>query len=551
MSKRWKIAGTLVTGTFAVLTIGCSKHEPMEKTQSPPVVAVAQGKLSGLVNDQRASVFLSIPFAKPPLGDLRWKPPVDPASWDGVRDATKISPACMQEDWGWNSADAKAGSEDCLYLNIVTPSLTPDHPLPVVFWIHGGANYNGSGRRVEGQTLTDHGVVLVAVNYRLGVFGFLAHPELTAESSHHSSGNYALMDQMQALKWVKQNISAFGGDPGNITIGGQSAGAMDVGALLVSPVAKGMFQRAVSESGGPIGPSPLLPTLKEAEATGVLFGEAAGAPKGKGQLAALRALTAQQVLDAGLKYTAPDKEGVPTHPGPSTDVDGWVITEQPAASVRKGNVNKVPLLIGSNIQEFSFSRSSVIKTGDAADPVDQVVARIKQVFGSEAPEALKVYGLSGKNEPSADPALGTVGTQLMTDSYFRCPAIMTSEWLSSKGDTVYLYQFEHPLPGTGSPSTRHSGELPYVFGWAQKAGKGLLGATYGEADAKLSHQMQLYWTNFAKLGDPNGDALPTWPKADKVPPSLMRFTSEGAAGGSTAGRTICTVLAKHVAAIAP
>lgn len=359
------------------------------------------------------------------------------------------------------------------------------------------------------------------------------------------------MDLIQALTWVKQNISVFGGDPQNITIAGQSAGAMNVGVLLVSPAAKGLFQHAVSESGGPVGADPVLPTLEQSEAIGVSFAEAAGAPKGTGQIAALRAMSAQQILDAGRRYMAPDPEGVPTHTGPSINIDGIVITEQPAASVRKGNVNKVPLLIGSNIQEFSFNRSSVIKPGDTAEPADQLVARIKAVFGSDAGAALKAYGINGTTVPAADPALGTVGTQLMTDSYFRCPSIMTSEWLSSKGGTVYLYRFEHPLPGTGAPSTRHSGELPYVFGWAQKAGKGAMGATYGDADAKLSQQIQLYWTNFAKTGDPNGDSLPQWSKADAMPPAMMRFTSQGAQAGSTADRAVCAALAKHIASETP
>jgi para-nitrobenzyl esterase len=176
---------------------------------------------------------------------------------------------------------------------------------------------------------------------------------------------------------------------------------------------------------------------------------------------------------------------------------------------------------------------------------------IRQVFGNESTAALNAYGIDGNHVPASDPALGTVGTQLMTDTYFRCPAIMTSEWLTSKGGTVFLYQFEHPLPGTGSTSTRHSGELPYVFGWARKSGKGFMGATFSDADARLSEQMQLYWTNFAKTGNPNGDGLPVWPKTDRVPPAIMRFTSQGSRPGPAPNRAACKVLAKHIASQTP
>lgn len=517
------------------------------ETTEAPTVSVAQGKLRGSSQADGSLIFLNIPYAEPPVGSLRWKPPQEPKKWDDVRDATKPSAACMQIDWGWNAIDAKSGSEDCLYLNVVTPSLHPDHPMPVIFWIHGGANYNGSGRYVQGETITNRGVVLVSINYRLGILGFLAHPELTAESPHHSSGNYALLDQVQALRWVQRNIAAFGGDPRNVTIAGQSAGAMDVGMLLVSPLGKGLFNRAIDESGGPITPNPELPTLHEAEEVGVAFGAAAGAPPGAGQLAALRALSAEQVLQAGYKYTAPDREGVPTHPGPSTTVDGWVLPRQPAAMVQDGAINPVPLLIGSNIQEFSFSRSSVIQPGEASEPADQLKARIQQIYGEQSKDAIAQYGLDHSEKPPVDPLLGSAGTQLMTDSYFRCPAITTSKWLSSKGRTVYLYQFERPLPGTGSPSTRHSGELPYVFGWAQQQGKGTMGATFGPEDAELSKEMQQYWANFAATGDPNGKGLPHWPEANSSSTPLMRFTAQGRPQLSPDGnRKQCSLFAQHL-----
>ena len=236
--------------------------------QGSPEVHTQQGVVRGQIDFEAIAVFQGIPYAAPPVGELRWKPPQAASAWQGVRDALTPPHSCMQVDWGWNARDAQDESEDCLYLNMATPSLHPEHSLPVIFWIHGGANYNGSGRYGRGQTLTQHDVVLVSINYRLGVFGFLALPTLTAESARHSSGNYALLDQIAALRWVRDNIAAFGGDPQNVTIAGQSAGAIDVGLLLTTPDSKGLFTKAIDESGGPIAPTPVLASLREAKHTG-------------------------------------------------------------------------------------------------------------------------------------------------------------------------------------------------------------------------------------------------------------------------------------------
>ncbi|MEJ2008701.1 MAG: carboxylesterase family protein [Acidobacteriota bacterium] len=387
-----------------------------------------------------------------------------------------------------------------------------------------------------------HGVVLVSINYRLGVFGFLALPELARESPHHSSGNYGLLDQIAALRWVQNNIAHFGGDPGKVTIGGQSAGAIDTGMLVASPPARGLFARAISESGGAISPIPVLPTLREAETRGETFAASAGAPAGPRQIAELRAMTARQILEAGRRFTAPDKEGVPTRPGPSLDVDGWVLPEQPAALVRKGAVNHVQYLLGSNVQEFSFARSSVIRPGN--EPADAVRKRIRQDFGSEAPAAIAFYGLAHSDLPPVNPLLGTAGTQLMTDVYFRCPDVIASEWLAARGFTIWQYRFERPLPGAAS--TRHSGELPYVFGWAQKPGVKTMGATFGPQDARISRQMQAYWTNFMKTGDPNGPGLPEWPRYTDASAGILRFTSKGPVPAKSSRLRLCGLYEKHI-----
>lgn len=528
--------------------MACSAPAPAQANNAieAPQVSLAQGTLRGTWQGPDLAVFQAIPYAAPPIGDLRWQPPQPPAIWQGTREATAPPNACMQVDWGWNANDAHHSSEDCLYLNVATPSLHPDHPLPVIVWIHGGANYNGAGNYPFGQTLTQHGVILVSINYRLGVFGFLALPELTSESPHLASGNYALLDQIAALRWVRVNIANFGGDPYNVTIAGQSAGAMDVGMLLTAPAAQGLFTHAIAESGGPITPHPILPTLTQGEAVGQSFATFAGAPAGPAQLATLRKLSAADLLNAANRFTAPDKEGVPSHEGPNLMVDQWVLPTQPAAVLRDPQAHLVPLLIGNNIQEFSFSRSSVISANQPPDPPEALKAAIRQSFGKEAPSAIAAYGLAHADAPPADPQLGSVGTQLMTDTLFRCPARITGQWLAARSSTVYEYQFERPLPGSGHPSTRHSGELPYVFGWAQQTAAHTMGATFTADDAKLSMAMQVYWTNFAKTGDPNDQTLPQWPAIRNAAPMLMHLTAPAPAALPLTARPACDLLERHI-----
>jgi para-nitrobenzyl esterase len=513
--------------------------------ESWPLVETQQGTLRGETQADGSVVFKAIPYAAVPVGTLRWKAPQPAAKWSGVRDTAVDPPSCMQEDWGWNSPDAKSSSEDCLYLNIVTPSLHPAQLMPVIFWIHGGGYYNGSGRLFTGQMLTRHGVVLVSINYRLGVFGFFSHPALTKESPQHTSGNYAIQDQIAALQWVHDNISRFGGDPDRVTIAGQSAGAMSVGVLMVTPASRGLFAHAIAESGGPVSPEPILPVLRTAEAMGEKLAEFAGMPSGPEQLDALRAVPAEKLLEIARRFTAPDPEGVPTREGPGVIVDGVVIPEEPVRAVRNGRIHRVPLLIGSNIQEFSFSRSSTIH-GSNVEPAEDVRARIRQSFGEEAADAMRIYGLDRSDQPVPDSMLGTVGTQLMTDLYFRCPATITAHWLTGRGVVVWQYDFERALPGTGATSTRHSGELPYVFGWAQREGRGIFGAFFGPQDVHLSEQMQAYWVNFARDGDPNGEGLPRWPKTSNESIPVMRFTSDGAVSGQSSKQKLCEIYERHL-----
>lgn len=538
----------VLAGVYIALaaTAAIAVGESAGSAPAAPEVHIAQGVLRGTWQAPGLAVFQAIPYAAAPVGDLRWKPPQAPATWQGVRDATSPPSACMQVNWGWNANDAQHDSEDCLYLNVASPSLHAAHPLPVIFWIHGGANYNGSGSYPRGQTLTQHGVVLVSINYRLGVFGFLALPELTRESPHHASGNYAVLDQIAALRWVRENIGQFGGDPQNITIAGQSAGAIDVGMLLATPAGRGLFTRAIAESGGPITPTPILPSLRQGEALGESFATFAGATITPARLATLRKLPAADLLDAANRYTAPDKEGVPSHQGPSLIIDGWVLPIQPAAALRAGQSHPVPLLIGNNIQEFSLSGSSVISANQPRDPVDTLKRIIAKDFGTQAPGAMVAYGLARSDVPPADPQLGSIGTQLMTDTFFRCPARIAGEWLAARSVPVWEYQFERPLPGTGQSSTRHSGELPYVFGWAQISALHTMGATFSAEDAHLSEAMQGYWTNFAKSGNPNGPTLPEWPEFREPSPVLMHFKGTGPFASPLAQRSSCDLLKSHI-----
>ncbi len=454
----------------------------------------------------------------------------------------------MQAEGGWLAQDAKDAAEDCLYLTVATPSLHPSKPLPVILWIHGGGNYTGSGRYIDFQTMTDHGVVLVSINYRLGVFGFMAHPELTKESAGHASGNYGILDQIAALRWVHANIARFGGDPNNVTIAGQSAGSLDVGILLVSPVSKGLFQRAIEESGGPISLRGLIPTLHEGEGVGEKLGAFLGAPRGPGQLEVLRSMSARQLLTGTQQFIGPDSGGMSAHESPTLIVDGVVVTKQPTSAIHDGAIHPVPLLIGSNSVEFPFNRSSDAG-GNTAEPADEVRQQIMQSFGNEASQAIVLYGLDKSDPPAPDPIMSTAGTQLMTDTSFRCPATIASQWLSDHGASVWQYEFQRPLPGIGSAFTRHGAELAYVFGWTPRTDGDLTqiyGASLGPQDVKLSRQLQAYWIDFAKTGNPNGDGLPQWPCSVDAPGQLMRFTSNGPVLGQNAKLNLCGVYATHL-----
>ena len=335
-----------------------------------PVVAVAAGKLQGkALPAGKGFAFRGVPFEAPPVGALRWRQPQPVAAWTGVREAFHPGAPSAQVSAGWNAAAAAASSEDCLYLDVWTPALHTAKAKPVMVWLHGGANVAGAGGAdplYDGTSLISHGVVLVVIEYRLGIFGFFAHTALTKESPHHASGNYALLDQIAALRWVHDNISHFGGDPANVTVFGQSAGSMDTSALLTTPLARGLFERAICESGATLTTS--TETLDQAEEAGV---KTASQLKiaGDDALASLRALSTADLLKIG-------------HPPARLNVDGYVFPKTPTSVYGHGEEIGVPLIIGSNAIEFPANGAP-----------DQLKAMLVNTFGPRGPEALRLYAL--------------------------------------------------------------------------------------------------------------------------------------------------------------
>jgi para-nitrobenzyl esterase len=460
----------------------------------PLVVTTKSGQVRGTARPSGGAEFLGIPYAQPPVGDLRWHEPLPAKPWSGVRDTATFGAPCAQPVLGdWNRTDAEASKEDCLFLNVITPVWPAKTPLPVMFWLHGGANEGGtaSSSLYKDGTLVQHGVLLVTVNYRLGVFGFFAHPALTAESAHHSSGNYGLADQALALRWVVDNIAKFGGDPTNITVFGQSAGAMDTGMLMASSV-KDLFQKAIAESGSPIYPP--LGHLTDAEQAGERLATALKAPAGDAALPFLRKIPPQDLIKA-LADQGPG-QAQPFRPV----IDGWLITRSPIRVFSSGDEAQIPLLIGTTTREFGWPSGTA----------DQVRTRIQTTTGEQSPKVLAAYGLADAAQPADDPLYGTAADQWAADALFRCPSTTEAAWHYAAHHPTYEYEFEHAIPGQEAEGAVHSADLPYVFGFFPKSGN--IAGKFGEIDTKLADLMETYWTNFAKTGNPNADKLPAWPQ---------------------------------------
>jgi para-nitrobenzyl esterase len=482
----------------------------LSMTLTPRAYADTQVRIDSGVIEGKAGpeagirAFLGIPFAAPPVGALRWREPQPVAPWAGVRSATKFGPRPMQ---GSIYSDmvfrAKGPSEDCLYLNVWTPAKSAGAKLPVMVWIFGGGYHAGdtSEPRQDGGRLAAKGVVVVSMNYRLGVFGFFSHPELTAESGRSASGNYGIMDQTAALRWVQRNIAAFGGDPSNVTIFGESAGSYSVSIQMATPTARGLFGKAIGESGSMVGtrriPAHVL-SLAEAEKNGVEFAGKMGAKS----IADLRAKSAADVLKAAMADKTL-KDGVV--------VDGYVLPKDVYAIYAEGSQAHVPLLAGWNADESRVYAVFGSKRPTAKSFSDS----IRVEYGDLADAVLRLYPASTDEE-----AVRSAG-DLAGDRF-----IVSSTWnwiemqLRTGGSPVYRYQFDRQIPlapGTiinGKVATAadvgapHAGEIPYVF--AALASN--TAVAWQADDWKLSDTMEVYWTNFAKTGNPNSKDVPEWPR---------------------------------------
>ena len=462
-------------------------------------IKIDTGVIAGARAESEASVrvYKGIPFAAPPVGDLRWRPPQYAAKWDGVRECTAYSAVCPQAPYPENSVyfqKPQPESEDCLYLNVWTAAAQPDEKRPVMVWIHGGALTRGAGSLpiYDGTSLARQGVVLVTINYRLGPFGYLSHPLLSKESPHGSSGNYGVLDQIAALEWVQRNIAAFGGDPGRVTIFGESAGSWSVCALVATPLAKGLFQRAIGQSGGCFG---LMPDLKSefhgqppAEERGEKLSAILECDKAADPLAAMRAKSAAEILAA----VANEPPGTRT----AACVDGWVFPQEIAAIYAAGKQAAIPVLVGSNADEgTSLFGGAVPATADAFEQA----ARKK--YGELAEAFFKVYPVT------SDSDVRNAFLHSMRDEWFTWEMRAWARSTQQAGQSAYLYYFSHvpPRPDRDQLGAYHAAEIPYVFDNLR-----LVTWPTEPRDAALATAISGAWVRFAAAGDPNGGGLPRW-----------------------------------------
>ena len=459
--------GILLTGAFPAVTAAGPENLPV-----PVSGGLVQGRLA---DGGDARVFEGIPFAAPPLGGRRWRPPAPVIPWTGIRNAQKPAPACLQNDYGWNRVNHLFASEDCLTLDVRAP--VNGRRLPVMVWIHGGSNRAGGAGGTVSSRITEHGVVLVAVQYRLGIFGFLAHRQLAAEQGG-TSGNYGLMDQIAALRWVQDNIARFGGDPGNVTLFGESAGSQDVSLLLATPLARGLFHKAIMQSG-----TPGFGMTHRSRAEAFALGDQLSVMAGAGGIGALRQADAAALLavDLQLREAALRDQNFLWL---RTTIDGRVLPRAPDRLL--GAAPPLPVIVGSNRFEFGPPPGSI-----------DIAAYARHWLGRKADKALAFYRV--EEAAGADPRLGHIEGRMETDFVFRCPAGNFAALLAKRGWPVWRYEFDASAPGAPRGNlTAHAVEIGYILNREPlgPAGKAV--------------QMQDYWVNFAKGGDPNGGGLPVW-----------------------------------------
>ena len=459
--------------------------------QKTPVVEIASGKLTGVVLDEPASlaVFRGIPYAAPPVGELRWRPPCPVESWDGVRACDKFSAISWQR-----RKSSSSMSEDCLYLNIWTTGVGKADKLPVMVWIHGGGLNNGWGHiaKYDGSQFARQGVVLVSINYRLGSLGYLAHPGLSAESDKGVSGNYGFLDQIESLKWVRQNIKAFGGDPEKVTIFGESAGGTSVAVLAVSPLARGLFHRAVLQSSWMFGftsslaePNTIdlkrpIGAFPSAEALGTKWANSFVEGEGQATISQLRKIDAKQLIEAGSSNTR-------------VTVDGWLLPGRPVELFSHGKQADVPMMIGTTKDEGNYFIRYV-----GSKSREQFQQKLNGFYGAAGAQVASLY--PGETEKE----LTAAGCLFCTDSWFLQPSRRMLQGMRQVKSPAYQYLFARSsksYPYLGAP---HAVELAYVFDTVNRE-------TASKADRKLAETMNRCWAQFAKTGNPNAAGFPEWP----------------------------------------
>lgn len=465
--------------------------------QLPVQVKVEAGLIQG-TQENDLTIFRGIPFAAPPIGTLRWKAPQPVRNWDGVKEAFHFAASPMQ---GGNPAGGK--SEDCLYLNVWTPAKAEKDQLPVLVWIYGGGFSSGSTSDpwYDGKKLAQKGVVFVSIAYRVGPLGFLAHPELSKETTNHVSGNYGLLDQIAGLKWVQDNIAAFGGDPKKVTIFGESAGGISVSMLCASPLAKGLFRGAISQSGGSFGPvssitypGENMKALKQAESDGLAYAAKAGA-------ASIEELRQMEVDKLPMGWAVGSSWPV---------VDGYVIPDVQYKLYKEGKYNDIPVLIGYNSDEGLFF-------SQGKDTPQEYINGVKTRYGKFADDLIKAY-------PVGESSIPRSARNLMRDATFGWHNWTWAKLQSKTGKSKVFYYFfdQHPDYPEGSPEyghgSSHAQDVSYVFQHINQSNPGT-----SKSDAEISMAMGNYWINFAKYGNPNGKGLPQWPAFTAKKTAVMHF----------------------------
>lgn len=470
-----------LVAAIALALAGCAGFAPLAPSTQ---AATTSGQVEGATRDG-VTAWLGLPYAAPPVGQLRWKAPAPVAAWQGVRPVTAFAPACPQTGVSMPGEAPPATSEDCLYLNVWSPTDRSDEPLPVVVWVHGGGWTNGATAMplYSGANLARRGVVFVSVAYRLGPLGFLAHPELSAEAG--SSGNYALMDQIAALRWVQANIAAFGGDPKRVTIAGQSAGGMAVSLLMASPEAQGLFSGAIAQSGGVFEPLQLAPNyqLANAEKDGVAYATSVGAST----LADLRALPADKLLSG--------KAGNISHPV----IEPRFLPLSPYEAYVAGKVAPVPLLVGANAEEGrSLADTSRVTAANYADD-------LKRIWGDLPAPLVTAYPFTTDAEAKA------ARTSFERDLRFGWDMWAWTRLQAKAGGKAFYYRFDHAPPFPAGSVREHWGAAHFAELWYMFDNLAPEDGAWTDADHALADRMAGYWVNFGRTGDPNGPGLPAWP----------------------------------------